>query len=161
MTVATDEFKPVLARWGTGGTIVTARDGDRIHGMTVSAFTEVSLEPPLVLVCADKSSNTHPVIASGKVFAVNILAREQAELSTKFASKQHEAERFDDLDYEAGATGAPILAGCVANLDCRVVASHDHGDHVVYVGEVVELRRSGREPLLYGAGTYGSFEKAR
>jgi len=157
MALETDQFKQVLARWITGVSIVTARDGDRIHGMTVSAFTEVSLDPPLVLVCADKASNTHPVIAAGKVFAVNILARDQAALSTKFASKKHEAERFVDLAYESGETGAPLLSGCVANLDCRVVASHDHGDHVVYVGEVVELRQSNAEPLVYGNGTYGKF----
>ena len=65
MTVAADEFKQCLARWATGVTIVTARAGDHIHGMTVSAFTEVSLDPPLVLVCADKTTNTHPVIAEG------------------------------------------------------------------------------------------------
>jgi 3-hydroxy-9,10-secoandrosta-1,3,5(10)-triene-9,17-dione monooxygenase reductase component len=159
VAVAEEQFKQVLARWVTGVTIVTARDGDRIHGMTVSAFTEVSLDPPLVLVCADKQSNTNPVIAAGKVFAVNILAEDQWALSNKFASKKHEAERFDDLVYETGETGAPLLSHCVANLDCRVVAAHDHGDHIVYVGEVVGLRQTSAEPLLYHAGAYGVFSK--
>jgi flavin reductase (DIM6/NTAB) family NADH-FMN oxidoreductase RutF len=159
VAVAGEQFKQVLARWVTGVTIVTARDGDRIHGMTVSAFTEVSLDPPLVLVCADKQSNTNPVIAAGKVFAVNILGEDQAALSNKFASKKHEAERFDDLAYETGETGSPLLSHCVANLDCRVVAAHDHGDHIVYVGEVVELRQTGAEPLLYHSGAYGVFSK--
>lgn len=160
MAVAVEQLKQVLARWVTGVTIVTARDGDRIHGMTVSAFTEVSLEPPLVLVCADKKSNTNPVIAAGKVFAVNILGEDQADLSNKFASKKHELERFDDLEFDRGQTGAPLLANCVANLDCRVVAAHDHGDHIVYVGEVVELRQTNAEPLLYHAGSYGTFSKS-
>jgi flavin reductase (DIM6/NTAB) family NADH-FMN oxidoreductase RutF len=129
--------------------------------MTVSAFTEVSLDPPLVLVCADKGSNTHPVIARGRAFAVNILASDQSELSNKFASKKHEHERFDGLSVEPGTTGAPLIPDCVANLDCRLVAVHDHGDHVVYVGEVVELRSNDKEPLLYHGGSYGTFSKQR
>ncbi len=157
MAVSSEEFKGALGRWATGVTIVTARAGDEIHGMTVSAFTEVSLDPPLVLVCADKSANTLQVIEKGGVFAVNVLARDQEALSNKFASKKQEWERFDGLDYDSGATGAPLLRGTVANLDCRVVHAHDHGDHIVYVGEVQEIRTSDREPLLYFGGGYGSF----
>jgi flavin reductase (DIM6/NTAB) family NADH-FMN oxidoreductase RutF len=148
------ELKHALARRVSGVAIVTARDGDRIHGMTVSAFTEVSLEPPLVLVCAEKSSHTHPVIARGGVFALNLLARDQSALSDRFASKKDEERRFVGLEYETGVTGAPLLKGTVANLDCRVRAAHDAGDHVIYVGEVVGLRRSEREPLVYWVGAY-------
>ena len=156
MTVAADEFKQCLARWATGVTIVTARAGDHIHGMTVSAFTEVSLDPPIVLVCADKASNTHPVIAEGGVFAVNVLAREQEALANRFASKKDEDRRFEGLEFETAATGAPILAGTLATLDCRVVSAHDAGDHVIYVGRVEALRRSEGEPLLYFGGAYRS-----
>ncbi len=125
--------------------------------MTVSAFTEVSLDPPLVLVCADKGSNTHPLIAEGKVFAVNILARDQDALSNRFASKKDEDKRFEGLDYDTGATGAPLIADTVASLDCRVVDAHDAGDHVIYIGEVQDLRVSDSEPLLYLRGAYGAF----
>ena len=156
MTVAPDEFKQCLARWATGVTIVTARAGDHIHGMTVTAFTEVSLDPPLVLVCADKTSNTHPVIAEGGVFAVNVLARDQEALSQRFASKEDEDRRFEGLAYETATTGAPILAGTVAALDCRVVNALDAGDHVIYVGRVEALRHSEGEPLLHYAGAYRS-----
>ena len=156
MTVVEDEFKQCLARWATGVTIVTARAGDHIHGMTVSAFTEVSLDPPLVLVCADKTTNTHPVIAEGGAFAVNVLARDQESLSQRFASKKDEDRRFEGLEFETAATGAPILAGCLAALDCRVVNAHDAGDHVIYVGRVEALRRSEGEPLLYFGGAYRS-----
>ena len=155
MPVDADEFKRSLGCWATGVTIVTARAGDHIHGMTVSAFAEVSLDPPLVLVCADKSSNTHPVIAEGGVFAVNVLARDQEQLSNRFASKKDEDKRFDGLEIESGPTGAPLLPGTVAALDCRVVAAHDAGDHVIYLGEVQEVRSSDREPLLYVRGSYG------
>lgn len=159
MPVPQSEFRDALSLWATGVTIVTARAGDRVHGMTVSAFTEVSLDPPLVLVCADKSSNTHLLIAEGRVFAVNILAREQQALSDLFASKKDEHRRFDDLDYAGGATGAPLIAGALAALDCRVVAEHDAGDHVIYVGEVQEVRRSDREPLVHYARGYHALEK--
>jgi len=161
VSISLDDYKLVLGSFGTGVTIVTSRAGDRIHGMTVSAFTEVSLDPPLVLICADKTSNTHPVITAGKVFAVNILARDQEDLSNRFASKKDEDKRFDGLDYEVGETGAPLIAGTVACLDCRVVESHDMGDHVIYIGEVQALRVSDREPLLYLRGSYGGFRPAR
>ncbi len=156
MSVTSDEFKQALGRWATGVTIVTARDGETIHGMTVSAFTEVSLAPPLVLFCADKSANTLPLVQAGRVFAVNVLARDQDGLSNRFASKRDEWRRFEGVDWDAGETGAPLLRGAVSNLDCRVVAQHDHGDHIVVVGEVVSVQSFDREPLLYFSGRYGS-----
>ena len=122
--------------------------------MTVSAFAEVSLDPPLVLVCADKASNTHPLIETGGVFALNLLASDQVALSNLFASKRDEERRFVGLDYETGETGAPLIAGALAALDCRVRHAHAAGDHVIYVGEVVGLRRSDREPLVYYEGAY-------
>jgi flavin reductase (DIM6/NTAB) family NADH-FMN oxidoreductase RutF len=143
------ELKNAYARWATGVTIVTARAGDRIHGMTVSAFTEVSLEPPLVLVCIDKRSGAQPVIAEGGVFAVNILARGQESLAKRFASDGAEDRRFSGLDCETGETGAPRLAGSVASLDCRLEAAHEAGDHIIYVGEVVGLQLSDGDPLLF------------
>ena len=158
MGIDPEDFKQVLGRWATGVTIVTARDGDRVHGMTVSAFTEVSLSPPLVLVCADHAANTLPLIRAGGVFAVNILARDQEALSNRFASKKEEWSRFEGLETDRAETGAPLLRGTVANLDCRVVALHEHGDHVVCVGEVAAVRYFDREPLLYHRGSYGSFE---
>ena len=160
MAVDVVELKKVLAKRVSGVAIVTARAGDTVHGMTVSAFTEVSLQPPLVLVCAEKISHTHPVIARGGVFALNLLARDQAALSDRFASKQDEARRFEGLDYETGVTGAPLLKGTLATLDCRVRAAHEAGDHVIYVGEVVDLRRSEREPLVYWVGAYRDLQKA-
>lgn len=157
MGISPEEFKGALSRWATGVTIVTARAGDRVHGMTVSAFTEVSLEPPLVLFCADKSSNTLPLVEEGRVFAVNVLSRDQEALSNKFASKRQEWERFDGLAYDEGDSGAPLLRGALANLDCRVVGAHEHGDHVVYVGEVLSVRLADRPPLLHFRGRYGDF----
>jgi len=143
------ELKNVYAHWATGVTIVTTRAGDRIHGMTVSAFSEVSLDPPLVLVCVDRTSNTLPVLAEGGVFAVNILARDQQAIAQRFACDDEEDRRFLDLDYETGETGAPLLAGSAASLDCRLAAAHEAGDHIIYVGEVVGLQVADAEPLLF------------
>lgn len=160
MPVDAADFVAALRHWASGVTIVTSRSGDTVHGMTVSAFASVSLDPPMVLVCADKASNTHGVIAEGGVFAVHVLARGQEKLSNLFASKKDEHRRFEGLAFTTGVTGAPILEGAVAVLDCRVVAAHDAGDHVIYVGDVLEARVPGGEPLLYHHGVYRSFEPA-
>jgi flavin reductase (DIM6/NTAB) family NADH-FMN oxidoreductase RutF len=157
VAVSADDFKRALSRWATGVTIVTARAGERVHGMTVSAFSAVSLDPPLVLVCAEESSNTLPLIREGGVFAVNVLAREQEALSNRFASKRDEWRRFEGVEYDAGATGAPLLRGAVANIDCWVTGAHVHGDHVVFIGEVQEVRVRDAAPLLYYSGAYGDF----
>jgi flavin reductase (DIM6/NTAB) family NADH-FMN oxidoreductase RutF len=136
-------------------TIVTSRAGERVHGMTVSAFTSVSVDPPLVLICADKSSDTLNVIAEGGVFAVNVLAHDQEELSERFAWGE-ESTRLEGVDWHSGATGSPLLSGVSAWLDCRVAAAHDAGDHVIYVGRVEALETGDAEPLLYFAGKYRS-----
>ncbi|MBW2541788.1 MAG: flavin reductase [Deltaproteobacteria bacterium] len=141
-------MKNAFARRATGVTVVTARAGERIHGMTVSAFAEVSLEPPLVLICIDQSAKTHALIEEGGVFAVNILARGQEALADRFATREEEA-RFSDLECESAATGAPLLAGCVAQLDCRLASAHESGDHTIFVGEVVGVRLSDGEPLVF------------
>ena len=158
MAVPADEFKHALRRWPSGVTIVTARVGEKIHGMTVSAFTSVSLDPPLVLVCADKASNTHPLIAGGGAFAAHILAKGQEGLSHRFASKADEWRRFEGIDWKPGVTGAPILPGAHAVLDCRVVAAHDAGDHVIYVGEVESVALSEAEPLVWYGGRYRALD---
>lgn len=158
MSATPDALRNLLGRRAATVAIATARAGDRVHGMTVTAYTEVSLDPPLVLVCADKSSHTHPVIAAGGVFAVNLLAADQAELSNRFASKQDEERRFEGIAWETEATGAPILPGTLGALDCRVVAAYEGGDHVIYVGRVEAVRvAEDREPLLYLRGSYGVF----
>jgi flavin reductase (DIM6/NTAB) family NADH-FMN oxidoreductase RutF len=154
--VTAEAFKAGLSRWASGVAIVTARSGHRVHGMTVSAFASVSLDPPLVLVCADKSSNTLGLIAEGGCFAANVLARGQEALSNRFASKRDEERRFEGIAWEEGSTGAPLLPGAVANIDCRVVAAHDAGDHVIYIGRVEHVATRDLEPLLFFRGRYHS-----
>jgi len=152
--ISADEFRTALRRWASGVTIVTARAGDRIHGMTVSAFSAVSLDPALVLVCADKAANTTPLIVEGGVFAANVLAASQDALSNKFASKKDEWRRFEGIEWGTLATGAPILPGVLAALDCRVVATHDAGDHLIFVGSVEAIVASEQSPLVYFEAAY-------
>ena len=154
MPVSAEQFRDGLRHWASGVTIVTSCSGERIHGMTVSAFSSVSLQPPLVLVCADKATITHGLIAESGVFAVNVLARGQEALSNRFASKKDEHRRFEGVDWCRAVTGAPILPGVLVAIDCRVVAAHDAGDHVIYVGSVESISARHAEPLVYHVGAY-------
>ena len=158
MPIEAEQFKRTLAQWASGVTIVTAREGDRAHGMTVSSFCSVSLDPPLVLICAEKISDTHGVIREGGVFTVNVLAEGQEELSNKFARSKDEHLRFEGLDCKIGVSGCPHIPGAVATLDCRVVRGIDSGDHIIYIGEVEEVDTSDRRPLLYYRSTYHRLE---
>lgn len=158
MAIDADQFRAAMGSWPSGVTIVTSRVGEQIHGMTVSDFTSASLDPPLALVCAAKSSVTTGLIEESRCFGVNVLRRDQAALSNRFASKKDEFKRFEGLELFEAKTGAPLLVGALVNLDCRVVAIHDAGDHVLCVGEIEEMEVNDGEPLLYFRGDYGRFE---
>ena len=154
MPVSGDEFRRVLSARVAGVAIVTSRAGDTIHGMTVTDWAGVSVEPPLALVCISKTSRTLEVVEDGKCFAINVLAADQQELSNRFASKENEWQRFDGLELEEGSTGAPLLKGALACLDCQVVAAHEAGDHWLYVGQVEKVVLRSGEPLVYWDSDY-------
>ncbi len=157
MTVDADEFRQALACWASGVTIVTAEhEGERL-GMTVSSFTSVSLDPPLILVCADKGSNTLPIIEASESFTVNILAQGQEELAQLFADKGREAQRFNHTPYENGTTGAPHLTGAMSHLDCYLHQAIDAGDHSILIGAVVDVDTTDQAPLLYCRGNYREY----
>jgi len=160
MPIDQDEFRRCLGSWPSGVTIITSRNGDRIHGMTVSDFSGASLSPPLVTLCCNRDSTTTGLIAEGKCFAVNILAADQQELSNRFASKKLEDVRFEGLECETAETGAPLIPGAVVNMDCSLIATHDAGDHVIYVGQIEAARIHDREPLVYCGGAYRSLTNA-
>jgi flavin reductase (DIM6/NTAB) family NADH-FMN oxidoreductase RutF len=161
MAISADEFRAAMGSWPSGVTIITARAGDEIHGMTVSDFSGASLDPPLALVCAAKTSVTTGLIERGRCFGVNILSAEQSPLSNKFASKKDEFKRFEGVEtFASQSTGAPLLAGALVNLDCRLTALHDAGDHVLCVGVIEEAHVREGEPLLYFRGRYGQFSPA-
>ena len=154
MAINSRDFRDTLGCFATGITVVTVQpeDGPAI-GVTANSFTSVSLEPPLILWCLGKDSDTADVFARTNHFGVNILSEKQAELSTHFSRKhQHEC---DGLPYEVWETGAPMLCGAIAHLDCKTVDRIDAGDHWIYLGEVLRFAFDTEEhPLLYFRGGY-------
>lgn len=153
MPVTSDEFRAALSRFPSGVTVVTTRDADgRFHGITVSAFCSVSLEPPRVLICVEKTTGSHLALESSKLFVVNILSTGQRDLSERFASLIE--NKFEGLDFETTIDGLPVLLGCIATLECRVTASYDGGDHSIFVGEVDKATAGDGDPILYFRGDY-------
>ena len=122
------------------------------HGLTINSFTSVSLAPPLVLFCLDRASQARGAFETSASFVINILYQSQRELSHRFASR--EDERFTGLDYRKGTSGAPVLAECLASLDCERHSIVDGGDHLIFVGRVVSVEVREGDPLLYFAGRY-------
>ena len=160
MAIDADEFRAAMGSWTSGVTIVTSRAGEQVHGMTVSDFSGVSLDPPLALVCGAKSSVTTGLIEEGRCFGVNVLRFGQDGLSNKFASKKDEFKRFEGVETFEAQTGAPLIRDALVNLDCRVVAVHDAGDHVLCVGEIEAAQVNEGVPLVFFRGGYGRFESA-
>ena len=127
MAIEREQFKAALRRWASGVTVVTTEWGGQRFGMTASAFSSVSIDPPLVLVCPDRRSKTLPFLRMSGVFTVNVLASDQDALSSRFAAAGNEDVRFEGLVCSTGKTGAPRLPGALAALDCRTVSLHDAG----------------------------------
>ena len=149
-------FRTVLGHFATGVAIVTAVDDGEPVGMACTSFTSVSIEPPLVLFCAAKSSTTWPRIQRAGAWAANFLAEDDEQVCRLFATKG--ADRFTGLSHSPGATGAPVLGDAIAYVDCRTYAEHDAGDHVLVVGQVERLGYSPHaSPLLFFRGGYGRF----
>ncbi|HEX2779825.1 MAG TPA: flavin reductase family protein [Gemmatimonadaceae bacterium] len=156
MTLDPDAFRAVLGRFASGVTVVTTYDGGRDHGMTVSAFSSVSLAPPLVMVCIGDDASLRPVIEHATYFGVSILAAEQEALSRRFAAH---VNRFDGVGFTRGESGVALLDGALALLECRVVARHQAGDHLIVVGEVEAASAANERPLLYYRGGYAQLER--
>ncbi|MBL0170155.1 MAG: flavin reductase family protein [Gemmatimonadaceae bacterium] len=158
MSIDPDLFRAVLGRFATGVAIVTVRDDDgRDHGMTVSAFSSLSLDPPLVLVCIGADATMAPVMQRAASFAVNILSSGQEAHSRRFAGKLD--DRFTDVAGARSPSGNVLLDDALGALDCRVVARHPAGDHVIVVGEVDSGSAHDGRPLLYYRGGYAQLER--
>ena len=138
-------------------TVVTTRGDEHAYGMTANAFSSVSLDPPLVLVCVISQSEGSEHIKRNGCFAVNVLAEAQEPISRYFASRDRPRGRdaFAEVSHRIGTSGSPILDGVIGFLDCRLHAEHDAGDHQIFIGEVLELgfEADGR-PLLFHGGKY-------
>ncbi|HEX2050559.1 MAG TPA: flavin reductase family protein [Actinomycetota bacterium] len=147
MAVAPDELKDALRKFASGVTVVTVSCDGELHGMTATAFASVSLDPPLVLVCLERSTHTHGYVTRAGSFVVNVLTSQQEDVARAFAV--HGAKSFDGLGPRRGVGGAPLLDGALAWIECEVSEVVRAGDHDVVFGTVVACdARSGR-PLLY------------
>ncbi len=141
----------------SGVTAVTTTYEGRLRGVAVSAFSSVSLDPPLVLICVAKETSSQDMIAASGVFAVNVLSDDQEFLSDRFAARAPIVnDRFEGVPYHVAVTGAPILEKSLAWYDCRVAATHDGGDHTIFVGrvEAMGFGDPARRPLVYYANRY-------
>jgi flavin reductase (DIM6/NTAB) family NADH-FMN oxidoreductase RutF len=157
MSVDPDAFRSVLGRFASGVTVVTVRDPKgRDQGMTVSAFSSVSLSPPLVMVCIGHDASLHPLIEQVTHFGVNILSATQEALSRRFAAH---LDRFDGVGFERGESGVALIEGALAFLECRIVARHPAGDHTIVIGEVEAAENRDDRPLLYYRGGYAQLER--
>ncbi len=143
----------MLSRFATGVTVVTVRGPDGCpHGMTVSSLTSASLEPPLVLVCIDRSARMHRLITGANEFVVNVLAADQETLSRRFADPHD--DRFEGLAYRTTPRGLVHLEGTLAHIEARTQALHDAGDHTIVVGRVIGGDARDGRPLMYFRGGY-------
>jgi len=157
--ISKDEFRRALGRFASGVTVVTARDADgKLHGITVSAFCSVSLEPPLILVCLDKNTGSHFALTQTDSFVVNILRDDQQHLSNRFAS--YLPDKFETVEYGFGIDDLPVWKNALANLECRLVNFHDNGDHTIFVGQIERATINDGEPLVYFQGNYRELKAA-
>lgn len=147
------ELRKVLGSFVTGVTVVTTLDGDgQPQGVTANSFSSVSLDPPLVLWSQALSARSFGAFRNSERFVINILAADQTAISRRFA--QSGGDKFADVAWRPGLSGMPVIEGCIACLECRKVAAHPGGDHLIYIGEVEHVERAERKPLAFAGGAY-------
>ena len=153
MSITNDEFRLALSHFASTVTVVTTElESGHPAGITVTAFSSLSLEPPLILVCIDHSARIHDRLPKGSHFAVNMLEESQEVISRRFASSR--TDPFEGLDFDRSAHGCPLLRDVLATLECRVVDRLPGGDHTIVVGKVLAMDVSDRKPLLYFRSGY-------
>jgi len=152
-------LKQAMRSFPQGVTVVTMRAPDGPKGITVSSFTSVSLEPPLVLISISKTSALHDAFRGCKAFGVNFLADDQRSVSDRFAGRVEANDRFDGIKFTEGSTGSPIIDGVRAIIECTTWKVYEGGDHSILLGEVVAARAlNAKRPLVYYAQQYTTTE---
>ncbi|HKO54774.1 MAG TPA: flavin reductase family protein [Thermoanaerobaculia bacterium] len=145
-------FKLAMSHFASGVTVVTTEHDGKQFGMTVASFASLSLHPPLVLVCIEKSTKTHDAIVAAQRFGVSILAAGQDDVSNRFASRSD--DKFAGVDVERGGLGVPLIGGALTTLECRVHDQLAGGDHSIFIGEVVDSKTREGQPLVYFRSGY-------
>ena len=151
------EFRKAMGAFATGVTIISVDLDGEVHGMTANAFTSVSLDPKLVLVCVDHSTRTHAHLHSKKRFGINVLCEDQRAVSEYYArpERTHEhAEAEAGTRFDRTIHGIPILHGALAYFECRLQSAQDAGDHTIFIAEVEEVVVRAGDPLLFFRGRY-------
>jgi flavin reductase (DIM6/NTAB) family NADH-FMN oxidoreductase RutF len=158
LSVSSDEFRSILGRFPSGVTVVTTKAADGSdQGMTVSAFCSLSLQPPLVLVCIEKTASVHNALTSSPAFIVNILSAKQEQIARRFSIV--DIDRFEGVGFSRSRNGIVVLDDVLGVIECNRASLHDGGDHTIIVGEVEAGRAETGTPLLYYRGGYAQMER--
>jgi len=158
LSVTEDEFRNVLGRFPSGVTVVTTVGaGGRDFGITVSAFSSLSLVPPLVLICIERTASAHEPLTTAEGFVVNILSAEQEQLARRFSIV--DIDRFEGVGYSRAQSGIAVLDDIVAVIECRRTTLYDGGDHTIIIGRVEAAHTENSKPLLYYRGGYSQLER--
>ena len=158
MSVTQAEFRKAMGCFATGVTVITVDQDGEVHGMTANAFTSVSLDPMLVLVCVDHRARTHAHLRAKKRFGINVLAENQQRISEYYArsSETHQHAEDAGASFDRTQHGTPVLHGALAYLECRLHSAQEAGDHTIFIAEVEDAVVCEGEPLLYFRGKYRS-----
>ena len=148
-----DAFRRALGSYATGVTVITTQSDGQLAGLTANSFTSVSLRPPLILFCISRTSQSLPVFLGATHFAVNVLASDQVQLASRFASSG--GNKFSSFNWRPGRGSSPLLQGVAATFECRMHSTIDAGDHMVMLGEVEHFSRFSRPILLFAHGRFG------
>jgi flavin reductase (DIM6/NTAB) family NADH-FMN oxidoreductase RutF len=154
-----DEFREVISHFASGVTVITALHDGQAFGTTASAVSSLSLEPPMLLICMNKQSETGRAVAASKCFGVNILGANQAGLAERFAQKG--GDKFAGVPVTPGKWGEPLFSEALATLECRVAEETSGGTHYVFLAEVESGTARGGAPLAYFKGEFGRLELTR
>jgi len=155
--VSREQFRQAMGSFATGVTVITlAEDGGEVHGMTANAFSSVSLDPLLVLVCVDNQARTHAHLQEKKRFGINVLSSDQRLISEFYAGSTdtHQHAEAAGARFVRSAYGTPALQGALAYLECILRHAHAAGDHTIFIAEVEDVVVREGAPLLYFHGEY-------
>jgi len=156
MSLTASDFRKAMGCFATGVTVITVDQDGEVHGMTANAFTAVSLDPVLVLVCVDHRARTHAHLHARKRFGVNVLRNDQQTVSEYYArsAETHQHPEAAGASFDRTAQGTPVLRGALAYLECRLHSTQTAGDHTIFIAEVEEVVVRDGEPLLYFRSQY-------
>jgi 3-hydroxy-9,10-secoandrosta-1,3,5(10)-triene-9,17-dione monooxygenase reductase component len=149
-------FKNVMRHYPTGVTVVTSLREGEPRGMTLNAFSSVSADPPMLLICVNREARSYLYISTSRIFCVNLLSSKQRDLAERFSGKIRE-HQFEGVTFDVDVTGAPVIVGTIGHFDCEVVEEHHVASHSIFIGRVVGCAARAGTPLGYYNGGYHDF----